>query len=74
MKFKSLHVPLSFDPNFLMGRPEPCVLFAQNFVHPHLDEYVDEVTPLSTVVYRYFVLSIALLGRKKIELIVLVKI
>ncbi|RZC25775.1 protein virilizer homolog [Glycine soja] len=26
-----------------MGRPEPCVLFAQNFVHPHLDEYVDEV-------------------------------
>ncbi|KAM6547755.1 hypothetical protein CsatB_019431 [Cannabis sativa] len=26
-----------------MGRPEPCVLFAQTFVHPHLDEYVDEV-------------------------------
>ncbi|XP_028185575.1 protein virilizer homolog [Glycine soja] len=26
-----------------MGRPEPCVLFAQNFVHTHLDEYVDEV-------------------------------
>ncbi|CAK9141127.1 unnamed protein product [Ilex paraguariensis] len=26
-----------------MGRPEPCVLFAQNFVHPQLDEYVDEV-------------------------------
>ncbi|XP_057830366.2 protein virilizer homolog isoform X1 [Cryptomeria japonica] len=26
-----------------MGRPEPCVLFAQSFVHPHLDEYVDEV-------------------------------
>ncbi|KAK6942521.1 Virilizer, N-terminal, partial [Dillenia turbinata] len=27
----------------LMGRPEPCVLFAQTFVHPQLDEYVDEV-------------------------------
>ena len=26
-----------------MGRPEACVLFAQTFVHPHLDEYVDEV-------------------------------
>ncbi|KAJ8754589.1 hypothetical protein K2173_010195 [Erythroxylum novogranatense] len=26
-----------------MGRPEPCVLFSQNFVHPQLDEYVDEV-------------------------------
>ncbi|XVF76085.1 hypothetical protein PTKIN_Ptkin13bG0237800 [Pterospermum kingtungense] len=26
-----------------MGRPEPCVLFSQTFVHPHLDEYVDEV-------------------------------
>ncbi|RZC84168.1 hypothetical protein C5167_046948 [Papaver somniferum] len=26
-----------------MGRPEPSVLFAQNFVHPQLDEYVDEV-------------------------------
>ncbi|KAJ7957710.1 Embryo defective protein [Quillaja saponaria] len=26
-----------------MGRPEPCVVFAQTFVHPHLDEYVDEV-------------------------------
>eukprot|EP01018_Ginkgo_biloba_P030944 Gb_24781 [translate_table: standard] len=26
-----------------MGRPEPCVLFAQSFIHPHLDEYVDEV-------------------------------
>ncbi|XP_061352385.1 protein virilizer homolog [Gastrolobium bilobum] len=26
-----------------MGRPEPFVLFAQTFVHPHLDEYVDEV-------------------------------
>ncbi|XP_027363282.1 protein virilizer homolog isoform X3 [Abrus precatorius] len=26
-----------------MGRPEPCVLFTQTFVHPHLDEYVDEV-------------------------------
>lgn len=26
-----------------MGRPEPCVLFTQSFVHPHLDEYVDEV-------------------------------
>ncbi|XAR56054.1 hypothetical protein NMG60_11036351 [Bertholletia excelsa] len=26
-----------------MGRPEPCVLFAQTFVHPQLDEYVDEV-------------------------------
>ncbi|KAL5992966.1 hypothetical protein ACLOJK_013886 [Asimina triloba] len=25
-----------------MGRPEPCVLFSQSFVHPHLDEYVDE--------------------------------
>ncbi|KAH9622236.1 hypothetical protein KSS87_013053 [Heliosperma pusillum] len=27
-----------------MGRPEPCVLFSQTFVHPQLDEYVDEVT------------------------------
>ncbi|XP_022934378.1 uncharacterized protein LOC111441566 [Cucurbita moschata] len=26
-----------------MGRPEPYVLFAQTFAHPHLDEYVDEV-------------------------------
>ncbi|KAK8715597.1 hypothetical protein V6N13_042928 [Hibiscus sabdariffa] len=26
-----------------MGRPEPCVLFSQTFVHAHLDEYVDEV-------------------------------
>ncbi|XP_058089695.1 protein virilizer homolog [Magnolia sinica] len=26
-----------------MGRPEPCVLFSQSFIHPHLDEYVDEV-------------------------------
>ncbi|XP_043712875.1 protein virilizer homolog [Telopea speciosissima] len=26
-----------------MGRPEPCVLFAHTFVHPQLDEYVDEV-------------------------------
>ncbi|XP_031496398.1 protein virilizer homolog isoform X2 [Nymphaea colorata] len=26
-----------------MGRPEPSVLFAQTFTHPHLDEYVDEV-------------------------------
>ncbi|XP_041028654.1 protein virilizer homolog isoform X1 [Juglans microcarpa x Juglans regia] len=26
-----------------MGRPEPYVLFAQTFNHPHLDEYVDEV-------------------------------
>ncbi|KAK7268102.1 hypothetical protein RIF29_20789 [Crotalaria pallida] len=26
-----------------MGRPEPCVLFSQTFVHSHLDEYVDEV-------------------------------
>ncbi|KAL2463984.1 embryo defective [Forsythia ovata] len=26
-----------------MGRPEPCVLFAQTFVHPNLKEYVDEV-------------------------------
>ncbi|XP_058205312.1 protein virilizer homolog isoform X2 [Rhododendron vialii] len=26
-----------------MGRPEPCVLFSQTFVHPQLDEYVDEV-------------------------------
>ncbi|GMH23020.1 hypothetical protein Nepgr_024863 [Nepenthes gracilis] len=26
-----------------MGRPEPCILFAQTFVHPQLDEYVDEV-------------------------------
>ncbi|XP_010543864.1 PREDICTED: uncharacterized protein LOC104816640 [Tarenaya hassleriana] len=26
-----------------MGRSEPCVLFAQTFVHPQLDEYVDEV-------------------------------
>ncbi|GAB2286472.1 hypothetical protein Dimus_020871 [Dionaea muscipula] len=26
-----------------MGRPKHCVLFAQTFVHPQLDEYVDEV-------------------------------
>ncbi|XP_052200578.1 protein virilizer homolog [Diospyros lotus] len=26
-----------------MGRPEPCVLFSQTFVHSQLDEYVDEV-------------------------------
>ncbi|KAL8527003.1 hypothetical protein ACS0TY_016029 [Phlomoides rotata] len=26
-----------------MGRPEPCVLYAHTFVHPQLDEYVDEV-------------------------------
>ncbi|KFK37991.1 hypothetical protein AALP_AA3G056000 [Arabis alpina] len=26
-----------------MVRSEPCVLFAQTFVHPQLDEYVDEV-------------------------------
>ncbi|XP_010247298.1 PREDICTED: uncharacterized protein LOC104590359 [Nelumbo nucifera] len=26
-----------------MGRPEPGILFAQTFVHPQLDEYVDEV-------------------------------
>ncbi|KAK6147265.1 hypothetical protein DH2020_018177 [Rehmannia glutinosa] len=26
-----------------MGRPEPCVLYAHTFVHPHLDEYVDEI-------------------------------
>ncbi|XP_057962822.1 protein virilizer homolog isoform X2 [Malania oleifera] len=26
-----------------MGRPNPCVLFSQTFVHPQLDEYVDEV-------------------------------
>lgn len=26
-----------------MGRPEPSVLFSQTFVHPQLDEYVDEV-------------------------------
>lgn len=26
-----------------MGRPEPYVVFAQTFVHPQLDEYVDEV-------------------------------
>lgn len=35
-----------------MGRPEPCVLFAQTFVHSQLDEYVDEVcsfSPTSTV-------------------------
>ncbi|CAL0317010.1 unnamed protein product [Lupinus luteus] len=33
-----------------MGRPEPCVLFAQTFVHPHLDEYVDEVVFLEPIV------------------------
>ena len=27
-----------------MGRSEPCVLFAQSFVHSQLDEYVDEVS------------------------------
>ncbi|WOL04309.1 hypothetical protein Cni_G13030 [Canna indica] len=26
-----------------MGRSEPCVLFAQSFIHSQLDEYVDEV-------------------------------
>lgn len=26
-----------------MGRSEPCILFAQSFVHSQLDEYVDEV-------------------------------
>lgn len=26
-----------------MGRPEPYVVFAQTFVHPQLDEYIDEV-------------------------------
>ncbi|KAJ6813815.1 uncharacterized protein M6B38_141565 [Iris pallida] len=26
-----------------MGRPEPCILFAQTFSHSQLDEYVDEV-------------------------------
>ncbi|KAK1306329.1 hypothetical protein QJS10_CPA10g01876 [Acorus calamus] len=26
-----------------MSRPEPCVLFAQSFVHSQLGEYVDEV-------------------------------
>ncbi|PKA63718.1 hypothetical protein AXF42_Ash017002 [Apostasia shenzhenica] len=26
-----------------MGRPEPCILFAQTITHPQLDEYVDEV-------------------------------
>ncbi|KAL5545698.1 hypothetical protein UlMin_005385 [Ulmus minor] len=31
-------------------RPEPCVLFAQTFVHPHLDEYVDEVSFAEPVV------------------------
>ena len=32
-----------------MGRPEPCVLFAQSFIHPHLNEYVDEVkSPFSS--------------------------
>lgn len=33
----------SKDRELHMGRPEPCVLFAQTFVHPLLDEYVDEV-------------------------------
>ncbi|GKV31944.1 hypothetical protein SLEP1_g40595 [Rubroshorea leprosula] len=33
-----------------MGRPEPCVLFAQTFVHPQLDEYVDEVLFAESVV------------------------
>ncbi|XP_030553813.1 protein virilizer homolog [Rhodamnia argentea] len=33
-----------------MGRPEPCVLFAQTFAHPHLDEYVDEVVFAEPVV------------------------
>ncbi|KAJ4781842.1 embryo defective 2016 [Rhynchospora pubera] len=27
-----------------MGRPEPCVLFAQTILHSQLEEYVDEVT------------------------------
>ncbi|KAF9595898.1 hypothetical protein IFM89_005966 [Coptis chinensis] len=26
-----------------MGRPDPCVLFSQTFLHPQLDEFVDEV-------------------------------
>lgn len=29
-----------------MGRSEPCILFAQSFVHSQLDEYVDEVSDL----------------------------
>ncbi|KAF7851934.1 hypothetical protein BT93_L1646 [Corymbia citriodora subsp. variegata] len=33
-----------------MGRPEPCVLFAQTFAHPNLDEYVDEVVFAEPVV------------------------
>lgn len=28
-----------------MGRrPEPCILFAQTFIHSQLDDYVDEVS------------------------------
>ncbi|KAL5709091.1 hypothetical protein ACHQM5_019815 [Ranunculus cassubicifolius] len=33
-----------------MGRPEPCVLFSQTFVHPQLDEYVDEVIFAESIV------------------------
>ncbi|CAM8891743.1 unnamed protein product [Rhodiola kirilowii] len=33
-----------------MVRPEPCVLFAQTFVHNQLDEYVDEVVFTEPVV------------------------
>ncbi|XP_042045920.1 protein virilizer homolog isoform X2 [Salvia splendens] len=33
-----------------MGRPDPGVLYAHTFVHPHLDEYVDEVIFLEPVI------------------------
>lgn len=33
-----------------MGRAEPCILFAQSFVHSQLDEYADEVTFVEPVV------------------------
>lgn len=50
-----------------MGRPEPCVLFAQTFVHPQLDEYVDEVSSFSVLLIWYdfrfpFLWSRVLLG------------
>ncbi|XP_047337824.1 protein virilizer homolog [Impatiens glandulifera] len=31
------------EDGIYIGRAEPCVLFSQTFVHPQLDEYVDEV-------------------------------
>ncbi|KAK6147305.1 hypothetical protein DH2020_018217 [Rehmannia glutinosa] len=47
-----------------MGRPEPCVLYAHTFVHPHLDEYVDEAVVTNHLVVRgsYRSLSMVIYG------------